>query len=910
MSLRSDALENEENHKFIDPISLDIMNDPVIASDGHSYERVHITEWFKKAKQSTGVILSPLTGVPLPNETLRSNLELKAEIDEFKASKSSIQTKDIKFTLSSEIYKELDRISQMKQLGELDLKPPKIIVVGNESHGKSTLLERIVNLPIFPKAKGICTRCIIRVHLRRCLPTEPSIAEVSLLSPIAEKGFYQVSALDNIREKIQDAMQFLIDNDTKKRMIIDDNEVVVKIKLPYVLNVDILDLPGLVTTARESSGQNLPDVTKRLASKIVMENKDCSVFLLVNDIRVPPNQSRGCEVIQECKVESKTLGVFTKLDAFVSEDGDEAEELTQSLNCKADSSFSVGYGWMVASSKKMPDSTAKASAGRRNELQSIMNMESRERKLFESKYESANRGQVLGVLNIRQKIQNIYERFISDHWVPHILEKFQIRNNNIEEKLFQLGVPLAAHPSYNSFPGFQSTFKVISLSTVASRMNSIIDALTKDFEELFSGMSNDNGLWLLLDGCHRFFRNESSTAIKQYSAFGPITPDKVIGRVVKVKGHITAKIVGICDNDSFEIEQTSRLLVGQRVSVIANAITDGGIPVSLDANVCASYYPIKKEFDNDRLLEGTIMSDSSNKKMCCVELVSTSSSIMSDPSWGMIPDSLEPDSYSLGTLEVPRNWLSPVKTQVARAEIVSGLEGAILTKEDLINQNYRRPLNGNSSKFVPLDKVNAKKEEMKQIVKDRLTTIFEHLQSKLNPSSSQLEQIILKYERKRGQRFNRKGKEMIYRLNIQRFPILLQTFQNILSDRLTELRNEFRSWFTNFIKQTIDEPPPLMEIITPEFICLEGKVYCYLHWTNTDTLEKFPHLILAKWNEITPERFGKGLFDRVNGNLNMTMFHDEPCREERLKLFQELKELNDLKDDVTAFASKVSITRK
>eukprot|EP01040_Poterioochromonas_malhamensis_P005106 gene5109-5469_t len=884
MSIRSDALENEENHKFIDPISLDLMNDPVIASDGHSYERIHIMEWFEKAKQAGGVVLSPLTGLPLPNETLRSNLELKTEIDAFKASKSSIQTKDIK----------------------------------------------------------------------RCLPTEPSIAEVSLLSPIAEKGFYQVSALDNIREKIQDAMQFLIDNDTKKRMIIDDNEVVVKIKLPYVLNVDILDLPGLVTTARESSGQNLPDVTKRLASKIVMENKDCSIFLLVNDIRVPPNQSRGCEVIQECKVQSKTLGVFTKLDAFVSEDGDEAEELNQYLSCKADSSFSVGYGWMAASSKKMPDSTAKASAGRRNELQSIMNMESRERLLFESKYSSVNAPNVLGVLNIRQKIQNIYERFISDNWIPHILEKFETHNDKIEEKLFKLGVPLAAHPSYNNFPIFQSKFFVISITEVSARMNWLIGFLAQNLKELFLGVSQDDTLWSLFDEYHRLFRNEPPPrgiqqssdflsklqyTVEPYSAYHPIKSDNVRGREIRVNdvgGQITAKITKVCDSDSFEIEQTSKLLVGQKVRINPSAIHNGGF-------ISNSYYSIKQELDIKGSLEGTIISDSrsSPNDMCYVEFTPsstpTSSSIEPNPSrlgkkigsrkismaYTSIPNSLELNSSRLGTLEVPRSWLSSVKTQITRAEIVSGLEGAILTREDLINQNYRRHSNGNSSKFdgnslfenpsskfVIFDKANAKKEEMKKLVKVLLTKIFEHLQMKLNLNTSQLEKIILENDRNLREVYESNGDDQFYPFNIERFPRFLQTFQTIISDRLTELRNEFHNWFINFLRQTIDEAPPALDIIAPEFIRSEGKVYCYLHWANIEMLEKLPHLILAKWSEITPERFGKGLLESLNQKIDMTMFADEPCREERLKGFVELNQLKGLKDDVTAFAAKVTMARK
>ena len=46
------------------PISHEVMQDPVLAADGHAYERAHIEEWL--ARQHT----SPLTGEPLPSTQL------------------------------------------------------------------------------------------------------------------------------------------------------------------------------------------------------------------------------------------------------------------------------------------------------------------------------------------------------------------------------------------------------------------------------------------------------------------------------------------------------------------------------------------------------------------------------------------------------------------------------------------------------------------------------------------------------------------------------------------------------------------------------------------------------------------------------------------------------------------------
>jgi hypothetical protein len=59
------------------PITLALMTDPVIAADGHSYERKEIEKWL------VGKGTSPLTNLELPHKLLVSNHALKSSIEEF-----------------------------------------------------------------------------------------------------------------------------------------------------------------------------------------------------------------------------------------------------------------------------------------------------------------------------------------------------------------------------------------------------------------------------------------------------------------------------------------------------------------------------------------------------------------------------------------------------------------------------------------------------------------------------------------------------------------------------------------------------------------------------------------------------------------------------------------------------------
>ena len=63
-----------------------MMENPVLAADGHSYEKDAIVMWLK-----TGHRTSPLTGERLSHDTLTDNFTLKKTISAFKAGLPEIQ---------------------------------------------------------------------------------------------------------------------------------------------------------------------------------------------------------------------------------------------------------------------------------------------------------------------------------------------------------------------------------------------------------------------------------------------------------------------------------------------------------------------------------------------------------------------------------------------------------------------------------------------------------------------------------------------------------------------------------------------------------------------------------------------------------------------------------------------------
>lgn len=63
--------------EFTCPITQEIMKDPVVLADGHSYERNSIQRWLIKSDKS------PMTNVWLKDKTMRPNIALKNLIQDY-----------------------------------------------------------------------------------------------------------------------------------------------------------------------------------------------------------------------------------------------------------------------------------------------------------------------------------------------------------------------------------------------------------------------------------------------------------------------------------------------------------------------------------------------------------------------------------------------------------------------------------------------------------------------------------------------------------------------------------------------------------------------------------------------------------------------------------------------------------
>eukprot|EP00971_Amphidinium_carterae_P333763 6468669-Amphidinium_carterae.1 len=141
--------------KFVDVLTNSLIWDPVIAEDGKNYDRASISKWFKECAERGVPLVSPILKTPMGNH-LYDDVALRRELDEQLARirEEILQQRDdtsdpTGFPELNRIFSTLDDVSDILQQVLEGWTEPRIVTIGAEKVGKSTLLERLCMMPLF-----------------------------------------------------------------------------------------------------------------------------------------------------------------------------------------------------------------------------------------------------------------------------------------------------------------------------------------------------------------------------------------------------------------------------------------------------------------------------------------------------------------------------------------------------------------------------------------------------------------------------------------------------------------------------------------------------------------------------------------------------------------------------------------
>lgn len=185
----------------------------------------------------------------------------------------------------------------------VDLKLPQIAVVGSQSCGKSSVLESIVGRDFLPRGSGIVTRCPLVLQLIQLPPRETE--EWGEFLHIKGKKFTDFA---QIRDEITNRT-----NDVAGPQAITDKPIHLKLFSSQVLNLTLIDLPGLVMNAVGDQPKDIDIQIKRMVMKYV-ENPT-TIILAISPANTDLATSQSLRLANQLDPQgTRTVGVLTKLD--------------------------------------------------------------------------------------------------------------------------------------------------------------------------------------------------------------------------------------------------------------------------------------------------------------------------------------------------------------------------------------------------------------------------------------------------------------------------------------------------------------------------------------------------------------------------------------------------------------------
>ena len=312
------------------------------------------------------------------------------------------------------------------------IEPPRLVVVGTQSSGKSSLLNGIISMDIMPVGKNMVTRTPLNLQLTQ-----------TQKDSYAEFGNYN-NGKWNIENKINltlphptqselNEISKEINNQTVKRagegMNISHDSIILKLYSPNIPNLSLVDLPGITMVACTDKGQpiDIKDQIQTMISKYI--DNERSIILAVLPARSDIEADPALELIKRYDNKGvRTVGVFTKIDLM-----NTGTDITDYLsnNISKDLQFKYGY---YAVKNRGP-----------NDINSLSLVESlnNEMNYFDkhpiySKVITKNR---FGTKNLVDNLCNILVNNIRKY-LPSILNELYSKKNTIDNSLYSLGPSL------------------------------------------------------------------------------------------------------------------------------------------------------------------------------------------------------------------------------------------------------------------------------------------------------------------------------------------------------------------------------------------------------------------------------------------------------------------------------------
>ncbi|NWR70234.1 MX protein, partial [Centropus unirufus] len=198
----------------------------------------------------------------------------------------------------------IDLIDSLRALGiEKDLALPAIAVIGDQSSGKSSVLEALSGIAL-PRGNGIVTRCPLELKLKRIPATEAWKGKLCY-----RDMNIQVQNASEVEKAIREAQDVVAGT----KGAISEELISLEIQSPDVPDLTLIDLPGIARVAVGDQPKDIGEKIKSLLKKIIGCKETLNLVVVPCNVDIATTEA--LKMAQEVDPSGeRTLGILTKPD--------------------------------------------------------------------------------------------------------------------------------------------------------------------------------------------------------------------------------------------------------------------------------------------------------------------------------------------------------------------------------------------------------------------------------------------------------------------------------------------------------------------------------------------------------------------------------------------------------------------
>jgi len=325
---------------------------------------------------------------------------------------------------------------------------PRIVAIGEESSGKSSTLERIAMLKIFPSDRRLCTRMPIELRLRHCdeakLPEEykeTGFVEMSLLrcenSRIPEQAASPRMQPNEVADKVREWMETIVslNNETGTGAVtgVTSDRLLIKLFSTRKLNLDLIDLPGIVAGSIRDEPSDMMDRTRKIAGSYLddINNPHTFVIAVVSATETRIRNSQAMELVQRYNKAKMTIGVLTMADLAGDprSNSNPYEILKGRLDGNADDLPSIDLGYFALKNRDTSVTT--------ENVQDLVRVNEEEKSWFEENL--PDHTSQCGINSLIAQLVHMLEKYMLEKWVKAERERLSTLREEVASKLVTLG---------------------------------------------------------------------------------------------------------------------------------------------------------------------------------------------------------------------------------------------------------------------------------------------------------------------------------------------------------------------------------------------------------------------------------------------------------------------------------------